>query len=59
MLGELSLMLKDLRAVAALAAAHDQQLPVSAAALEVYQTTEERGLSRKDLAALIELYPRG
>jgi 3-hydroxyisobutyrate dehydrogenase len=52
MLGELSLMLKDLRAVAALAVALDQQLLVSAAALEVYQTTEEPGLSRKNLVLL-------
>jgi 3-hydroxyisobutyrate dehydrogenase len=59
MLGELSLMLKDLRAVAALAAAHHEQLPLSAATLEIYQAAEKQGLSRRDLAALIELYPRG
>jgi 3-hydroxyisobutyrate dehydrogenase len=56
-LGELSLMLKDLSAVAALAQSHRRHLPVSAAALEVFQAAAERGLSRKDLAALIELYP--
>jgi hypothetical protein len=30
---------------------------VNAAALTVYQAAAERGLSHKDLAALIELYP--
>ncbi len=56
-LGELSLMLKDLQAVANLADAHQERLPVSAAALEVYRLAAQRGLLRKDLAALIELYP--
>jgi 3-hydroxyisobutyrate dehydrogenase-like beta-hydroxyacid dehydrogenase len=50
-------MLKDLSAVAVLAHAHHEQLPVSMAALEVYRAAEQRGLSRRDLAALIELYP--
>ena len=31
--------------------------PCGAAALKVYQAAAERGLARKDLSALIELYP--
>jgi 3-hydroxyisobutyrate dehydrogenase len=55
-LGELSLMLKDLNAVCDLARSHHERLPVSAAALEVYRFVGERGLLHRDLATLIELY---
>jgi 3-hydroxyisobutyrate dehydrogenase len=56
-LGELSLMLKDMNAIADLSEACGERLGVSAAALEVYRLAERRGLARKDLSALIELYP--
>jgi 3-hydroxyisobutyrate dehydrogenase len=56
-LGELSLMLKDLTAAANLADACKQRLPLSAAALEIYRLAEQRGMLHEDLAALIELYP--
>jgi 3-hydroxyisobutyrate dehydrogenase len=56
-LGELSLMLKDMNAIANLAAKHRQQLPIAAAALEVYRLADRKGLLRHDLAALFDLYP--
>jgi 3-hydroxyisobutyrate dehydrogenase len=57
-LGELSLMLKDMTAIANLAGKHQQQLPIAAAALEVYRLADRKGLLRQDLAALFDLYPR-
>jgi 3-hydroxyisobutyrate dehydrogenase len=56
-LGELSLMLKDLKAVSDLARAQQAQLPLAAAALDVYRLAEKHGLLQRDLAALFELYP--
>jgi 3-hydroxyisobutyrate dehydrogenase-like beta-hydroxyacid dehydrogenase len=56
-LGELSLMLKDMHAIENLAGAHREKLPLAAAALEVYRLAEKRGLLRRDVAALFELYP--
>jgi 3-hydroxyisobutyrate dehydrogenase len=55
-LGELALMLKDLSAAQDLAREHDSVLPMSLAALEVYQEAAERGLIHEDLAALFKLY---
>ena len=55
-LGELALMLKDLRAVDVLARNHQSELPMTRAALEIYRRAGELGLLRKDLAALISLY---
>lgn len=55
-LGELGLMLKDVRAVNALAEATHIQLPMLAATLEVYLHSEHCGLLRKDLSALFSLY---
>jgi 3-hydroxyisobutyrate dehydrogenase len=57
-LGELSLMLKDLDAVDELARNHDSELPMTRAALEIYRSADERGLSHQDLAALFKLYSR-
>jgi 3-hydroxyisobutyrate dehydrogenase len=57
-LGELSLMLKDMNAIANLAGKHQQQLPIAAAALEVYRLADRKGLLRQDLAALFDLHPR-
>ena len=56
-LGELSLMLKDLKAVSDLARVRQAQLPLAAAALDVYRLAEQHGLLQRDLAALFELYP--
>jgi 3-hydroxyisobutyrate dehydrogenase-like beta-hydroxyacid dehydrogenase len=56
-LGELSLMLKDMNAIENLAGAHGADLPLASAALDVYRLAEMQGLSRRDLAALFELYP--
>jgi len=55
-LGELALMLKDLTAVDELARSHDNELPMTHAALEVYLRARDRGLLREDLAALYRLY---
>ena len=55
-LGELGLMLKDVRAVHALAEATQIRLPMLAATLEVYLHSEKCGLLRKDLSALFSLY---
>ena len=55
-LGELALMLKDLTAVDELARSHDNELPMTHAALEVYLQARDRGLLREDLAALYRLY---
>jgi 3-hydroxyisobutyrate dehydrogenase len=56
-LGELSLMLKDLKAVSDLAGFRQAHLPLAAAALDVYRLAEKHGLLQRDLAALFELYP--
>ncbi len=56
-LGELALMLKDIKAVVNLAGTHQERLPVAAAALEVFRLAEKRGLLQHDLAALFEVYP--
>jgi 3-hydroxyisobutyrate dehydrogenase len=56
-LGELSLMLKDMQAIVDLAGIHQKELPVAAAALEIYRRAETQGLLRHDLAALFDLYP--
>ena len=55
-LGELGLMLKDVRAVNALAEAIQIRLPMLAATLEVYLHSEKCKLLRKDLSALFSLY---
>jgi 3-hydroxyisobutyrate dehydrogenase len=55
-LGELALMLKDLRAVDRLARAHQSDVPMTRTALEIYRQAGERGLLRQDLAALFSLY---
>jgi 3-hydroxyisobutyrate dehydrogenase len=55
-LGELSLMLKDLSAAQDLAREHGSTLPVTLAALELYHEAAERGLIHEDLAALFKLY---
>ncbi len=55
-LGELALMLKDLRAVDRLARAHQSELPMTRTALDIYRQAGERGLLRQDLAALFSLY---
>jgi 3-hydroxyisobutyrate dehydrogenase-like beta-hydroxyacid dehydrogenase len=57
-LGELALMLKDLSAVDELARSHENELPMTRAALEVYVRARERGLVREDLAALYTLYSK-
>ncbi len=57
-LGELGLMLKDVRAVHALAEATQIRLPMLAATLEVYLHSEQCGLLCKDLSALFSLYDR-
>jgi len=57
-LGELALMLKDLSAVDELARSHENNLPMTRAALEVYRCALERGLLREDLAALYKLYSK-
>jgi 3-hydroxyisobutyrate dehydrogenase len=56
-LGELGLMLKDLRAVTDLAQAQGCRIPMAAAAHDIYSRAEELGLLRQDLAALMSLYP--
>jgi 3-hydroxyisobutyrate dehydrogenase len=55
-LGELGLMLKDLRAVDELARVEGCRLPLKDAALEIYVRAAERGLLRQDLSALFSLY---
>jgi 3-hydroxyisobutyrate dehydrogenase len=54
-LGEIGLMLKDLSAVETLAKADQVELPMMAAALEIYRHAAERGLLREDLGALLRL----
>jgi 3-hydroxyisobutyrate dehydrogenase len=56
-LGEIGLMLKDLRAVEALATQHRSDLPLTRAVLGVYGQAEARNMLRRDLASLISLYP--
>jgi 3-hydroxyisobutyrate dehydrogenase len=56
-LGELNLMLKDLRAVERLAGIKRCHLPLMAAALDVYRHAGEAGILKQDLAALISMYP--
>jgi 3-hydroxyisobutyrate dehydrogenase len=56
-LGELKLMLKDLRAVEDLAGIKQCQLPLMAAAMDVYRRAGEAGMLHQDLAALISIYP--
>jgi 3-hydroxyisobutyrate dehydrogenase len=58
-LGAIALMLKDAGAIADLAAAHDQKLPLAAATLSVYQKAAAEGLANLDLSALMCLYPEG
>jgi 3-hydroxyisobutyrate dehydrogenase len=58
-LGELALMLKDLKAAGDLAREHGSVLPMTLAALEVYRRAAERGLIHEDLAALFKLYAEG
>ncbi len=55
-LGELGLMLKDLRAIADLAQANQCHLPFKEAALEIYRAAADRGLLAQDLSALFSLY---
>jgi 3-hydroxyisobutyrate dehydrogenase-like beta-hydroxyacid dehydrogenase len=55
-LGELGLMLKDLRAVDELARIGSCRLPLKDAALESYVRAAERGLLHQDLSALFSLY---
>jgi 3-hydroxyisobutyrate dehydrogenase-like beta-hydroxyacid dehydrogenase len=55
-LGELGLMLKDLRAVDELARVGGCRLPLKDAALEIYVRAAERGLLHQDLSALFSLY---
>ena len=55
-LGELKLMLKDLRAAEDLAGIKQCQLPLLAAALDVYRRAGEAGMLHQDLAALISMY---
>jgi 3-hydroxyisobutyrate dehydrogenase-like beta-hydroxyacid dehydrogenase len=55
-LGELGLMLKDLRAVEDLARVHGDDLPMARAALQVYAAAGRRGLLTQDLAALISFF---
>jgi 3-hydroxyisobutyrate dehydrogenase len=57
-LGELSLMLKDLSAVEELAKSHAETLPMTRSALEVYRAARERGIIHEDLAALYRLYAK-
>jgi 3-hydroxyisobutyrate dehydrogenase len=56
LLGEIKLMLKDLRAAEDLAG-KDRRLPLMSAALEIYRRAGEAGILKQDLAALISLYP--
>jgi 3-hydroxyisobutyrate dehydrogenase-like beta-hydroxyacid dehydrogenase len=56
-LGELKLMLKDLRAIENLAGINRCELPLMAAALDIYRRAGEAGMLHQDLAALIDLYP--
>lgn len=56
-LGELGLMLKDLRGVDDLAARHHSELPLARATLGIYRRAEAQDMLRRDLAALISLYP--
>jgi 3-hydroxyisobutyrate dehydrogenase-like beta-hydroxyacid dehydrogenase len=63
-LGELSLMLKDLTMVEEVMRQHGRDLPLIRVALEVYRRAAREGLLREDLAALSTLYlgprhPRG
>jgi 3-hydroxyisobutyrate dehydrogenase len=55
-LGELKMMLKDLRAVEDLAGIKQCRLPLMAAALDVYRRAGEAGMLHQDLAALISMY---
>jgi 3-hydroxyisobutyrate dehydrogenase len=55
-LGAIALMLKDAGAIADLATAHDQKLPLAAATLSVYQNAAAVGLANRDLSALMSLY---
>jgi len=55
-LGELSLMLKDLTMVEDLMRQYGRDLPLTRAALEVYRRAAREGLSHEDLAALSTLY---
>jgi 3-hydroxyisobutyrate dehydrogenase len=55
-LGELSLMLKDLSVASELAREQGLELPMTIAALEVYRRAADRGLIHEDLAALFKLY---
>jgi 3-hydroxyisobutyrate dehydrogenase len=55
-LGEIGLMLKDLREVNALADSTKSESPLLAATLSIYGKAENRGLLRQDLAALFSLY---
>jgi 3-hydroxyisobutyrate dehydrogenase len=56
-LGELGLMLKDLRAVDDLATQQRSGLPLTRAALGIYRQAEAKDMLGQDLAALISLYP--
>jgi len=56
-LGELGLMLKDLRRVDDLATQQRSELPLTRAALGIYRQAEAKDLLGQDLAALISLYP--
>jgi 3-hydroxyisobutyrate dehydrogenase len=55
-LGELGLMLKDLREINALAEATVTHLPLLTATSDVYRDAEKRGMLKRDLAALLALY---
>jgi 3-hydroxyisobutyrate dehydrogenase len=58
MLGAIALMLKDAGAIAELASAHNQKLPLAAATLAVYRQAAAQGAADLDLSALMLLYPR-
>jgi 3-hydroxyisobutyrate dehydrogenase len=59
MLGAIALMLKDAGAIADLAAAHNQKLPLATVTLNVYRKAAAEGLANLDLSALMSLYPEG
>jgi 3-hydroxyisobutyrate dehydrogenase-like beta-hydroxyacid dehydrogenase len=56
-LGEIGLMLKDLKAIEDLATRHRSDVPLTRATLGIYRRAEAHDLLRQDLAALISLYP--
>ena len=57
-IGELALMLKDIKAAVAAAAACDAPSPLAQQVLELYRRADAQGLAGEDLGALIRLYDR-